>query len=348
MPGRGESRLSYRPELDALRGVAVLLVVLSHVGLPGLTYGGTAGVTIFFVLSGWLITRLLLAEHERSGRIDLKRFWNRRARRILPALLGLLFVWSLIAAASGNSHIANPRVVVGSLFFVNNWLAVSGNLGALNHTWSLAVEEQFYVVWPLLIVGCLARGRRTWVRNVALVGIALSVVDTAALLASGASWDRIYNGTDTRLSALLWGCLLATVPSTSVRAWRWILGVAVALALPLLAWVPGPHGDLWASPLAAAVVAGAFIQTTAGGCGRWMQPGWLVHVGRRSYGLYLWHHPIVTRLLIGVHGGQRIALAVVLLAVSWALAEASWHLLEKRALAGGRRVSAPSAQAVEA
>ncbi|GAA1961925.1 hypothetical protein GCM10009798_22090 [Nocardioides panacihumi] len=346
MPGRGESRLSYRPELDALRGVAVLLVVGSHAGVPGMGYAGTVGVTVFFVLSGWLITRLLLAEHARSGRIDLPLFWQRRARRILPALLGLLFVWSLLGVVSGNARVASPRAVVGALLFVNNWLAVPGDLGALNHTWSLAVEEQFYLVWPLLVTCCLIRGRRSWVRNLAAAGIAVSVIEKALLLMSGAPWGRIYYGTDTRMDALLWGCFLATLAPPSSRGWRRAAVAAAALAVPLLGWAPGARGDLWAPPLAAAVLAGAFIQATVHGTATWIRPPWLVHVGRRSYGLYLWHHAVMTRLLLGSHGMHRVALTVVLLAVSWALAEASWHLLEKRALT--RRPQASAARAVEA
>ena len=248
--------------------------------------------------------------------------------------------------ASGNAQVASPRAVVGALLFVNNWLAVPGSLGGLNHTWSLAVEEQFYLVWPVLVICCLIRGRGSWVRNLAAVGIVVSTVDKAVLLLSGAPWGRIYLGTDTRMDALLWGCFLATLPPPTSLAWRRAAVGAAVLTVSLLGWVPGPRGDLWAPPLAAAALAGAFIQATAHGGATWTRPAWLVHVGRRSYGLYLWHHAVMTRLLLGSHGVHRVVLSVVLLGVSWGLAEASWHLLEKRALT--RRPRASAARAVEA
>src|SRR5271157_2250169 len=158
--------MKHRPELDGLRGIAILAVLGAHTGVPGFADGGGgAGVTLFFVLSGYLITSLLLAERGRTGRVDLRAFYVRRALRLFPALAavllvvaGLLAIGAMPATATANT---DYRIVfAGVVAYVANWVAVAGqSIGMLGHCWSLAVEEQFYILWPTLLLAGLRFGR---------------------------------------------------------------------------------------------------------------------------------------------------------------------------------------------
>lgn len=145
-------QLGYRPGLDALRGVAVLAVMLGHVNVTGFDSGGWVGVNVFFVLSGFLVTALLLKEHGQSGSIDLIAFYRRRFLRLMPAFVLVVVVVSAVRIFVGDDHIrANAAA---SLLYYSNWYRiVSGDdMGPLAHTWSLAIEEQFYLVWPLVLL----------------------------------------------------------------------------------------------------------------------------------------------------------------------------------------------------
>src|SRR5271163_2488842 len=224
-PGR-PVRFSYVPALDGLRAVAVLGVMLYHGGAP-LASGGFLGVNIFFVLSGFLITSLLLGEWAKRVSIRLGQFWARRARRLLPALLVMLIgvaIYAKVFATPG--EFADLRLdSLSTLFYVANWhfIASGGNYfnltaqpSPLAHMWSLSIEEQFYIVWPpvallLLHLGRRLRpSRRLWpLLATAVVGAVASAVDMRLSYQHGASIMRLYEGTDTRCQDILVGATLA-------------------------------------------------------------------------------------------------------------------------------------------
>jgi peptidoglycan/LPS O-acetylase OafA/YrhL len=224
MAQKSDKALAYHPALDGVRALAVAGVVLFHVGVPGLG-GGFLGVDAFFVLSGFLITSLLLGEHARTGRIRLGAFWGRRARRLLPALLVTLVLVAVIGR-----RLLDPNALkllrgdsISALFYYANWrmiwhgggyFAATATPSPLQHTWSLGIEEQFYLIWPLLLAGLLAwvaaRRTRAVLLIFCVVGAALSS-GLMALLFRPADTDRDYYGTDTRAQALLIGAALAAL-----------------------------------------------------------------------------------------------------------------------------------------
>ena len=278
-------QLGYRPALDGLRGVAILAVLAWHIGLPGMTGAGQAGVTLFFVLSGFLITTILVEEHAHSGRIELRRFYRRRVARLLPALLLLL------AAASVMVILVRPEggavALLASLFYVANWVQASNlDLFPIQHTWTLSIEEQFYIVWPVLL-SMLLLIRRRWALYAVLAGFVVST----ALRFYLAPWaeNRALWGTDARADALLAGCALALVltrrplrvPPVVLATAAVAFGVVVIIGTPpvLLA------GGLTVISLSSAVLVLGVATTTAGVLA-WAPLRW---VGSISYGLYLWH-----------------------------------------------------------
>ena len=243
-PGATRPSSSHIPGLDGLRAVAVAAVLLFHAGFHWMP-GGFLGVDVFFVLSGFLITSLLLREFERSGRISLRSFWARRVRRLFPALLVLLAAVSVYAGLAGADG-RRPLSLDGlaALGYFANWRFVFSHQGyfartgppsLLQHTWSLSIEEQFYVVWPLVLALLLRRRRpRRAVLAVALTGAVASAV-AMALLAPGGDHSRAYYGSDTHAQGLLIGAALAVVlaraPALSARARRaWGLVGGVSLA----------------------------------------------------------------------------------------------------------------------
>ncbi len=213
------ARLSYLPGLDGLRALAVGAVLLYHAGMPWMP-GGFLGVELFFVLSGYLITSLLLGEWVAEGRIDLGAFWLRRARRLLPALFLLLAVTLVFAIFFMPDEVAGLRgdTLAASTYVTNWYLAFNqqsyfelvGRPSLLQHLWSLAVEEQFYLLWPLLFIGGMRLLRtRQSMRIATLAGAVASTLLMLALYNPDADPSRIYYGTDTRAAGLLIGCTLA-------------------------------------------------------------------------------------------------------------------------------------------
>ncbi|MGN6695560.1 MAG: acyltransferase family protein [Aquihabitans sp.] len=318
--------IAHIPALDGLRGAAVAGVLVFHLGH---LRGGYLGVDLFFVLSGFLITSLLLAEHRASGRIDLRAFFGRRARRLMPALWLLLIgvaVYAVVVARPIDlpgiradalatiAYAANWHTILGGASYWNISLAPS----PLQHTWSLAIEEQFYVVWPLLFVALVARARRSrtdvadLVLRLAVVGAIASAAGLVWLHHGGASDTRVYEGTDTRAAALLLGVALAawrvrsgarsqpaapTTPTTARYAAE-AAGVAAAVVLGLL-WVrlDGQSPWLYRGGLAAASVLAVVVVATASRAGspvvgRAFAVAPLRWLGAISYGLYLWHWPV--------------------------------------------------------
>src|SRR6266404_1944158 len=217
MSGRTQTRTNenkkvfgYEPALDGVRAVAVLFVMVGHLNL---VYAGVLGVDIFFVLRGYLIIAILIAEFAANRRIDLKKFYARRALRILPAVILLLLVLNVFASITESRAQAETLRwdSLGALFYIANWLRAFGrDLGILGHLWSLSIEEQFYLLWPITLAFLLSR---KWSANQILLVIGCLVVavnaDRICLYHGIESFNRIYNGLDTRADALLVGCALA-------------------------------------------------------------------------------------------------------------------------------------------
>jgi peptidoglycan/LPS O-acetylase OafA/YrhL len=355
---RREPVYAYRPALDGVRALAVAGVLLFHGGVA-LLPGGFLGVDAFFVLSGFLITSLLLAEHERTGRIALAAFWGRRARRLLPALLVMLAVVVVLSRV-----LLSPQDVallggdtLAALGYVANWRMIYRGSGyfadtadpsPLQHTWSLGIEEQFYLLWPLLVVLAMRwRRGRALLLALALIGAAASVA-AAAWLYRPDDADRGYFGTDSRAQALLIGCALAVALTwLGTRAfakparpdagrWRWLGGLAlVALGAQAWLWTHADGGDAWlyrggftvAALTVAALLAQAVLSPRSW-TARVLALAPLVWLGRISYGLYLWHWP-----LFGFVNAQRTGLAgpsllTVRLGLTVVVAAASYYLIE--------------------
>lgn len=297
MTNRGTyPRITYRPDLDGLRALAVGLVILTHSKLPVVNNGGDVGVTAFFVLSGYLITGLLLDESDRTGRIHLRAFYWRRVRRLGPALLLLLAFVVLVGAITGWPE-GWSLSIASTLFYVSNWVQVGGvPLNFIGHTWSLSIEEQFYLAWPVFLI--FAGPLRA-----AVVAIILVVVATIVRTAVDGPFE--YFSTVTRGDAILVGCLLAI---TNIRLPAWC-GAAGIVAMVIVAYGNLSH-DL---TIPMAIVGAAAVIT---GGSRLL--GVLAPMGRRAYGLYLWNWPLA--VLFGT-------LAVPLTFVA---AELSWRLVEVR------------------
>jgi len=366
------------PGLDGLRALAVVAVLLYHAGLATVP-GGFLGVEVFFVISGYLITALLVTEWRRRGRIDLPAFWMRRARRLLPALYLVVVATLAYAVVFLPGEVAVLRGDALSAFgYVTNWYLIFGNesyfeaMGRpslLRHLWSLAVEEQFYLLWPPVVAAGISLGARRWrLRRLMFVSLAVagaSALLMAALYAPDIDPSRIYYGTDTRATGLLFGAALAFVwrpgertsretcarlarrgscPAGRLRRkWGWIrpalldaVGLAAlaglaAFCLTLDEFQPLLYSGGFAAvglTTAALVAVVAHPQARVGT----RLLGWrpLRWVGERSYGIYLWHWPVfmVTRpgLDVPLDGARLLALR---LAVTVLLAHLSYRYVEQ-------------------
>ena len=325
-------RLGRRPSLDGLRGLAVLLVVLCHLSLTRtllFAASGPVGVTVFFTLSGFLITTLLLEERARDGGISLRGFYARRIRRLLPALVVFVAGAAAVATTAGPS-IATRRDVVASLLYVGNWLpARSDYMGALNHTWSLAIEEQFYLVWPVLVIVVLRRSSERALAVVALVGAGTSLIARFALWDSGHGADRIYYGSDTRADALLLGCALAVwMRGRGAGASNPRVAHLMVAGVGILALVSHPLPRYLILPTVVALATMVAIATlTRGRYSGWLEARPLVWLGRRSYGLYLWH--LLVLMTVEAWDVPWPVTMVTVVALSLMLTELSWRYVEQ-------------------
>ncbi|MDT4987965.1 MAG: hypothetical protein QOI74_2059, partial [Micromonosporaceae bacterium] len=375
---------AYRPPLDGVRGVAVAAVVAFHGGVRQLS-GGFLGVDAFFVLSGFLITSLLLAEHARTGRVALAAFWGRRARRLLPALLTVL-----IAVAVASRYLLPPVEIgllrgdaLAALGYVANWRMIyrggdyftqTAAPSPLQHTWSLGIEEQFYLLWPLLVVSALAllggRRARPALLAVCLVGMAGSAA-AGWLLYRPDDVNRAYFGTDSRAQALLIGCAVAIglfgTPATASTGRRHasahrrhasaggrhrslgtlaVLGGVATVGL----WLRADGTDGWlyrggftGAALAVAAVLAHVVVSPSSPTARLLSLPPLVWLGRISYGVYLWHWPLfqfVTAARARLSGPPLLGLRC---ALTLAVALTSYLLVEQPIRRGGwlRRLPRP-------
>lgn len=306
------STLTYRPELDGIRGLAILLVLAQHINLPSSALAGMIGVNLFFVLSGYLITTLLLTEREATGRISLRRFYERRVRRLLPALVAVLIATGVLMALMGRLGDYWGQAAV-SLFYVSDVAkAIGYDLGYLGHTWTLALEEQFYLLWPALVVLLPRRFLRPAVVAGIVGAVALQLlllpVDVMALFRP-----------DVRADSILWGCLIALVPRTAPR-WAAIAG-GIGVGVLAFTWV-WPYAIGLSSILAAVFISGAASLRPI------LSNRLLVRIGQISYGLYLWQAIPVGLFEQQTLAGNLVAMTIVVV-VAFALALASERWIER-------------------
>jgi peptidoglycan/LPS O-acetylase OafA/YrhL len=350
-PTTGKFRLGHRPELDGIRGVSIMFVVCFHGRIPPWSRGGFLGVDVFFVLSGFLITILLIQEWEKNGRIDFKKFYARRALRLFPALALLLVVVCIYAAIVHDPEL-EPRLYKAALvtaLYVSNWIVAFriGSLHPLNQTWSLAIEEQFYLFWPLILFTLLRlrASRRTILTTTAAVIVGSAVI-RGILYSEGAVLERLYAGLDTRADALLIGCLIGLMapwgmlPSTpsAIRITQaaGVAGAVLVLALSVVATKPDGYLYLGVLTLVGASVGAVLVAllVTPSDSG-WVKPlklRPLVWIGRVSYGMYLWHYSIFWAIDQAAPDWPLVLTITVKLSLALVMTTASFYLLEQPCL----------------
>jgi peptidoglycan/LPS O-acetylase OafA/YrhL len=342
------ARIPHLPALDGLRGLALAGVLLFHA--DGLLVGGYLGVDLFFVLSGYLITSLLVCEHAQTGRIDLGAFWLRRVRRLFPALLAMLFVLLGYVAwlAQPSEYLDLRAEALATLGYVANWRSIWSEQSywdlfsapsVLEHTWSLSIEEQFYVVWPLVTWALLKRSKRAlWSTTLLLCGASMLAM---TFLYDPSNSSRAYLGTDTRAAAILFGAAFALwfAPDRELsrRAARGLnyLGTLALLFLGVCWWrLDGDdrllyRGGFWLTELAALVLIACAVSAKQGWVARLLSRPLLTWLGRVSYGAYLWHWPVNVVLSAEHLGLSGLALQASRLALTFTIAAVSYRYLEQ-------------------
>jgi peptidoglycan/LPS O-acetylase OafA/YrhL len=355
-PADTSSPLGYQPALDGLRALAVGAVLLYHGGVSWAS-GGFLGVDVFFVLSGFLITSLLVTEWQRTGGIAILSFYGRRLRRLLPALLlviAAVLLYAITIAPTSQLHDLRGDILA-TLGYATNWRWIAGSNGyfdafalpsPLKHTWSLAVEEQWYLIWPIAVFAMLKvtreRGRRLGLAiGVTAALCALSTIWMISLYTPGADPSRVYYGTDTRAQELLAGALLALVCAHLGRyvvhqRVRPIVVVSGMLGLGWIVWLCADvtdrttwlyQGGLVIFAFVVCLVVLAAIQPR-NAVRAVLSPAWLRWIGAISYGLYLWHWPIYVVLTTRRTGLEGAWLLLARLAITVMLATASYYLVE--------------------
>lgn len=362
MGDRKKTNTPYLAGLDGLRAVAVIAVLAYHL-FPTAVRGGFIGVDIFFVISGFLITSLLISEHTATGRISLKKFWARRARRLLPALFATIGVSCSVALLIGGDILVGlGRQVLGAATFSANWLeAATGanyfdanSLHLFTNFWSLAVEEQFYAVWPFIIVAIL--GITALVcryRAGLIVSLTLAFVSAGLMYAlfSADNPTRVYYGSDTHAFGLMAGAALAFLgnaryaravargekwPSARFKhakllqatGWLSLAGItALVFTLPELGQVTYRGGLVAASILTGIVILAAV--NNRGYLQRLLELRPLKWIGVRSYGLYLWHWPVIVLCYYGLPAELRWLTPIITTVVSVSAAALSFRYLEQ-------------------
>lgn len=358
MPAPIKSTRRYMPGLDGLRAIAVLGVIAYHLGIDWIP-GGLLGVSVFFTLSGYLITDLLLAQVS-SGGIRFKDFWFARARRLLPALLLMIVIVMAWVTVFGPHQPPSFKEAAGSAIgYFNNWWLIFRDVsyfaafeapGPLNHLWSLSIEEQFYILWPFLLLLGVQLVREA-ARNPKLRPRLALVTFGAALLSSlimlliyspGIDPSRVYYGTDTRASELLVGAALAMVwpsrllrPAITPQARRTldivgVVGLAVILLMFWRAREFSPflyRGGFLILSIGTAMLV-ASLAHPAGRLGPIIGCRPMVWIGERSYGIYLWHFPVIILTTPEGADGPGFVRGVLQVAATFAIAALSWKYVE--------------------
>ena len=349
-------RIGHLPALDGLRAVAVIAVFLFHAGV---IRGGFVGVDVFFVVSGFLITALSLTEIEESGGLALGAFWARRARRLLPAVFLLCLVVVVASASLGGGFARRVnRDVFSTLGYIANWTRVGEGHdyfaqyetpSLLEHAWSLAIEEQFYVIWPLVLIAATWLARRCRWRMRPVVGVVAVMIAAGSVALAwwwshdGVGLNRLYYGTDTRAVGLALGaaaaCVVSNGPATGSRRIGRIetaaAGVGAIVLVGLALMIDGRERWLYGPGFLVIAVASAVVVTAASGHGivrRLLSAPALVAIGRVSYGIYLWHWPVIVVLDEQRTGLDGLALGTLWVATTAVLTVGSWFVIEQRSL----------------
>ncbi|HWP83957.1 MAG TPA: acyltransferase [Terriglobia bacterium] len=347
-------RLGYAPHLDGLRGLAILLVMVYHAN-HSLFSGGFIGVDIFFVLSGFLITSLLVQEYDGAGTIRLKAFYLRRVLRLFPALLAMLIAFSTFSIAVWGFEGARSRLVDSliALFYMANWARAFWIHPPyeLGHTWSLSIEEQFYALWPPLLLLLLRKAPTRLAIALIALGLAIAswMVRFQMTLVSERPM-RMFNGLDTRADAVMMGCLLGVIVASGLVPRRaggklsrvlYFGGIASLSALLGIALVAQWHAEImfqwlyFGVAVMAAVLILDCVTNPASIVKVILSFKPLVWIGVISYGLYLWHYPIYTLMYEAGYEWQQVMTVGTLTA--FAIAIASFFLLERPFLKLKRR-----------
>ncbi len=337
--------LGYRPELDGIRAVAVLLVVWHHLGIldvPRLG-AGFMGVDVFFVLSGYLITTLLLEERRAAGDVRLGAFYARRALRLLPALALVLVIAGIVVYVSGrDAEIEKFRASVPwVLLYIANWKHIG--LGILSHTWSLAIEEQFYLLWPPALLLMLRRRGNERILAYGLLGFAIVLAMISAIWGQVPSrplsrTGLVVVGTYARAAGLAMGCIVALAPGIAARARDHLVGItAVAGAFVVFVLRRDPSTFHYRIGFVAfatfiAIAIAHIVHAPHGRVARTLRNRPLVAIGRVSYGIYLFHVPVILFLAWEIPSAPVAVKAVAALAAAAALTVWSWFVVERPAL----------------
>lgn len=347
----------YIPSIDGLRAFAVFAVIFYHLGFP-FAKGGLLGVTVFFVISGYLITSLLTAEWESSGTVNLPQFWLRRVRRLFPAIVTVIVVMAAVYTVASPLLLSKmrPDIIPGLFWFENWWYILRdvsyfeavGAPSPLTHFWSLAIEEQFYLIWPVLLLGVFKLGAgKTTIRRACLVLAVVSAVAMAIMYDPQGDPSRVYYGTDTRAFSLLIGAWLsfawpsaqltdhgARMASAGSVAILDVVGVAAfAGVVAMCVFISGfsdfmYYGGLVLCSVLSAIVIAVLVHPRSmfAKVAAWEPFVW---IGKRSYGMYLWHFPIICLLQPRNATSLPWWIYLVEIALTVGLSALSYHFIEK-------------------
>ena len=342
-----QKKRKYIKEIDGLRALAVIMVLAYHLKMP-FAKSGLLGVTVFFVISGYLITGILINEIEESGGVDLKNFWLRRIRRLLPAVLSMAVVMIFVSAVVNRVVFTKGcNDLLSAVFGYNNWwqifrkVSYFENAGApspFTHCWSLAIETQFYLIYPiLLILLSKARNRGKVFAAVTAVLAMISVVLMGVLYSPGGDPSRVYYGTDTRAFSLLIGALAAILKEYHIikvklrgKLWAVIGSISVLILIGMMMLISSYSSFLYYGGQAIVSVLAAFVvyavTVSRSLLNIILDSSILKWIGDRSYSIYLWHYPIIVLM----SGGKRAAWWIVILEVvlSVGFAELSYRFIE--------------------